>query len=298
MIRPTPHSTFRAFLYGSASVLLLADIFFLIRAVLLGNFIPIIPLLAGIAITGGLLFIVYAEQRAREEDRRDHRRISRVAHQLEMPLKGLQDDFRLLQAQAKDLPAETRLALKRMDTKTQTLLENIRDVFLMLQAQEGTISQEQRVYDLCVLVNEVAERVRPMATARNVELVQQHRCENAPVKIDRHLFFIALTHLIENGIVYTKTPGWVNIVVKRDEKMVRVIVQDRGIGITQEEYPMIWQPFARGVHAEQFDSYGIGVGLTLSRFIVREWGGKLLYKPRPTSMGSQFEIQLPLAATT
>ena len=59
----------RTFLYGGGSALLLLDLYFLARATLTGNFVPIVPVLAGILTAAGLLFIVYAEQRERAENR-------------------------------------------------------------------------------------------------------------------------------------------------------------------------------------------------------------------------------------
>lgn len=295
MLNSRAKNAFRAFMYGGGAVLLLIDLFFLLRAAFTVSYVPVVPIIAGIFTAGGLLFVVFAEHQARAEDKRDHRRISRVAHQLENPLHSLSDDFQHLLEQANSLPAETRFKIKRMETKTTTLLENIRDVFLMLQLQEGTVSQEQRTYDLCVLIKESVDHTRPLAAAQNVELTTTAKCTTAPVKVDRRLFSIALQHLLDNARTYTLKPGLVNVALLRDANKVRVIVQDRGIGIPAAERTSMWQPFARSERAGQFDADGIGVGLTLSRLIVQSFGGQLLYRPRPSTAGSQFEIVLPLA---
>jgi signal transduction histidine kinase len=290
----SPQTIFRAVLYGAASVLLLLDIFFLIQSIIAGSFIPLLPIIAGVFITGGLLFIIYAESRAREEDKQEHRRLSRVAHQLESPLKTLEDNLAFLTSNAGQMPAEYKLKLKRMQTKTNILLENVRDVFLMLQAQSGTLPHELTTFDLCTVVEDVINRAKPLATARNVEIVRKAKCEHAPVAIDRHLFMIALSHIIENGILYTLTPGLVNITTATGKKYARVIIQDRGVGIKEEDSQAVFLPFARGHKAEQFDSDGIGVGLTLSRLIIQTLGGELIWKNRENSTGTEFQIKLPL----
>lgn len=287
-------TVWRVFLYGGGSALLLFNLFFMISAVVRGNFAPLFPILAGVLTAAGLLVIVYAEHRARLEDKRDHRRLKRVANQLESPLHALQNDIEVLAANSEDLPVEARLKLKHMETKSKVLLENIRDVFLTLQAQEGQLSQEARVHDLCTLVQEAIRRLQPLARARNVELDAKAHCADAPVKVDKHLFLITLSHLIENGIFYTLTPGKVTVSVTRGKKQARVIVQDRGVGVKPEDEPIIFQPFARGHAASKFDPDGIGVGLTLSRLILRQFGGDLIFKSRPETTGSEFQITLPL----
>jgi K+-sensing histidine kinase KdpD len=286
----------RAFLYGGGSALLILDAFFLIRATFQGNYVPIVPVVAGIFTAGGLLFIVYAEQRAREEDKRNHRRISRVAHQLTHPIEKLQDDLQHLLKNADKLPAEERLKLKHMATKTTVLLENVRDVFLTLQAQEGSISQEIKTYDLCELLDEALERISALASAHNVKINYKAHCKHASVRVDKHLFLLALNHIIENAIVYTLTPGLVNISIIKGNKKARIVVQDRGFGIAKKDNHNVMQPFARGSNAQKYDADGIGIGLALSRLILRDFEGTIRWQNRPQTAGTQFEIVLPLVS--
>ncbi len=290
----SPHTILHSFLYGGTSVLLAIDLFFLIRSLFTSAFIPLAPIIAGVCITGGLLFIVYAEGRARGDDRKEHRRLSRVASQLEQPLESLEDDISYLMRESGGLPAEIRLKIKRMNTKTRVVLDNVRDIFLMLRAQGGVVSQELKTYDLCAVVEEAVGKVAPLASARNVEIIRTAHCEDAPVKIDRRLFIVALVHILENGILYTLTPGLVNIVIMREKKFARIVIQDRGIGIKPQDMHAIFDPFVRGHHASQYDPDGIGVGLTLSRLLIHEFGGKMTWRQRSESSGLEFEIRLPL----
>ena len=290
----SPQTIFRAILYGAASVLLLLDIFFLGQSLFTSSFVPLLPITAGILITSGLLLIVFVESRARQEDKREHRRLSRVAHQLESPLKTLHEDLQYLNQQSEKLPAEYKLKLRRMETKTNILLENIRDVFLMLEAQAGTLGHDLATYDLCAVVNDVVERAKPLAQARNVAIVPKAHCDDAPVAINRQLFMIALSHIIENAILYTMTPGLVNITVSGSQKYARVVIQDRGIGVKAEDAETIFLPFARGFKADQFDPDGIGVGLTLANLVIQTAGGTLEWKNRTKSTGTEFQIKLPL----
>lgn len=285
---------FHSFLYGGASALLAFDLFLLVRSLIRGNFVPLVPVIAGVLLAGGLLFVLFAEQKIREEEKREHRRLSRVATQLEAPLRSLKDDIASITKHQERLPAEVRLKTKQMETRSKVLLENVRDVFLMLRSQEGPIVQETRTYNACVLVKEAVERVKPMADANNTKILERQHCEDAPVYIDKHLFMIAIAHILENAIQYSIRPGLVSVSVLRGRQVVRVLVQDRGIGIKEQDQGAIFNPFARGDKASQYDPDGIGVGLTLSRSIIEEFGGTLTYKDRQDSTGSIFEIRLPI----
>lgn len=295
MSKSSSHTILHSFLYGSASVLFALDLFFLTRALITGALFPVVPIFAGVCIAGGLLFILYAEGKSREYDKREHRSLSRVATQLEQPLQALEEDIEYLIRNADSLPAEIRLKLKRMNTKTRVLLENVRDVFLMFRAQQGSVSKDYTTYDVCSLVSDAITRVQPLASARNVQIIRKAHCVDAPVKLDKSLFLIALTHVLENGVLYTITPGLVNVAILRGKTSVRIIIQDRGIGIHEDDSNAIFSPFVRGKHASQYDPDGIGVGLTLSRLLVAEWGGSLMWRQRSESSGLEFEIKLPLA---
>lgn len=294
----TPQTAFRSALYGGGATLLAFNLFFLARAIFTNNVVPIIPLIAGILTAAGLLAIVYAEHAARTADRRDHRRIARVSHQLESPLRALQEDLEQLITAADKMPPEARLKLKHMATKTKVVLENVRDVFLMLHALEEPLGAESRIYNVCTLLDNVLTKIGPLAKARNVNLTHKFHCADAPAKLDRRLFDIALTHLLENAITYTLTPSSVNVAVIKGDKQVRIIIQDRGIGVSPSDAALIFQPFARGERAGKHDPDGIGVGLTLARLIIKEFAGRLTWKNRDRGMGAQFEIILPLAKKT
>jgi K+-sensing histidine kinase KdpD len=293
----TTKTILRAFLYGAGATLLLFDLFYLAQATITSQGIPITLIIGGILTTSGLLLILFAEHRERVIDSAGHFRLARVAHQLEMPLTSLLADFELLASHSHQLPAELRLKLKHMDTRTRRLLEHVRDAFLLLQAQQTTIMRDPRRYNVCVLVKEAIEKLRPFARARNTRLIAPTHCASAPVMVDQRLFLIALFHLIENAIFYTITPGMVNISVASDKKKVKITIQDRGHGLPRSQQFYLMQPFTRGQEAQQQHPDGLGVGLPLAAAIIQQSGGTLTYNARKDSMGTECIISLPIAGT-
>ena len=289
-----PGRIFRAILYGGGATLLILDTFFLIKAAITDNYVPIVPIIAGIFTALGLLSIVYAEQRAREDDKKAHRRIARVSHQLTTPLKILQEDLVDIIENAEKLPSKQRLQLKRMSTKSRIVLDNIRDVFLALQALEGKISQEVQAHDVCQLMEEANKRVSALASARNTDIHFKKLCPKALARVDKRLFLIAVTHVLENAIYYSLTPGKITVNVIKGKKFTRIIVQDRGIGIKKSEADIVFKPFARGDDAAKYDPDGIGVGLALSKLIIKEFKGTLSWTKKTPGTGTRFEIRLPL----
>jgi signal transduction histidine kinase len=72
-------------------------------------------------------------------------------------------------------------------------------------------------------------------------------------------------------------------------------VKDPGVGIPPGEQQRIFEPFVRGEIARNRQIRGTGVGLALSRSIVRAHGGDITVESEPNA-GSTFTISLPAAA--
>ena len=81
-----------------------------------------------------------------------------------------------------------------------------------------------------------------------------------------------LSNLLDNAIKYTPSGGKVSITVREHQEQVVVVVQDTGIGISNQDLPRIFERFFR---CDQSRSQsGIGLGLSLARAIARAHGGR------------------------
>ncbi|HBE89581.1 MAG: hypothetical protein A3G57_03715 [Candidatus Andersenbacteria bacterium RIFCSPLOWO2_12_FULL_45_8] len=82
------------------------------------------------------------------------------------------------------------------------------------------------------------------------------------------------------------------------KKHARIIVQDRGIGIAPSDTDAVFRPWARGEQSAQYDPDGIGIGLALTRLILREFGGYIFWTKKSPGLGTIFTIRLPLFRST
>jgi signal transduction histidine kinase len=101
-------------------------------------------------------------------------------------------------------------------------------------------------------------------------------------------------NLVENAVKYSPNGGRVELELALVDGRVRFAVRDRGLGIPPSEHVRIFEKFfrldpnlARGVG-------GTGLGLYISREIVRRMGGRLRVDSEP-GRGSTFSFELPLA---
>jgi signal transduction histidine kinase len=109
------------------------------------------------------------------------------------------------------------------------------------------------------------------------------------VEIDPAWMQRVVTNLVDNALKYSR--GIVQIEIQPGDGDVEIAVRDHGRGISEHKRPNLFQRYYRP-HAEDYAS-GLGLGLSISREIVRHHGGELRAE-FPADGGSRFVVVLPL----
>lgn len=108
----------------------------------------------------------------------------------------------------------------------------------------------------------------------------------------------ALQNLVGNAIKYGGPTPWVRVSAReartRRGREVRILVEDRGLGIPPVDLPHVFEPFYRGTEAQSQQIHGNGLGLSIVRSIVEAHGGQVTVTSTP-GKGSAFAIHLPAA---
>jgi two-component system, OmpR family, sensor histidine kinase MtrB len=100
-----------------------------------------------------------------------------------------------------------------------------------------------------------------------------------------------VTNLLSNAIKYSPRGGRVRVQLARAQDEVMLSVSDEGVGIPPDEYERIFEPFRRS-KGSSAEIPGIGLGLSVSRRIVRAHGGDIEVVSQ-IGAGSTFRVRLP-----
>jgi signal transduction histidine kinase len=103
-----------------------------------------------------------------------------------------------------------------------------------------------------------------------------------------------LVNLIDNAIKYSPGGGAVVVSTERAPEAVRVCVEDQGIGIPHSEQAAIFEKFYRADPQQKLAPGGTGLGLYISRELVRRMGGRIGVRSE-VGAGSTFYFELPSA---
>src|SRR5581483_11311681 len=101
-----------------------------------------------------------------------------------------------------------------------------------------------------------------------------------------------LVNLIQNARKYSPQVSPSRVTLEAEEGVARIVVQDRGIGVPEDEQERIFQPFQRASNVDRGIS-GLGLGLHIAAEIVRAHGGEIGIESRPGA-GSRFSVRLPI----
>jgi signal transduction histidine kinase len=146
--------------------------------------------------------------------------------------------------------------------------------------------------DLNALVREVVELVEPRARGLGVKLDTNLEENLALIPVDPEGLHRALLNIVGNAVdaVEERKNAQVTVGTRRDpeEGWVRILVLDNGMGIAPNKINEIFKPFVSSKGAR-----GTGLGLAVSRKILREHGGDIVVQSQ-VGKGSKFILRLPV----
>jgi signal transduction histidine kinase len=144
--------------------------------------------------------------------------------------------------------------------------------------------------DLNTAVRDIVELLAPRAQELNIKL-ELNLGENIPsVSADSEGLHRALLNIVANALEATegRPDAKVTVGTRADETWARIVVLDNGIGIDPKKIDDIFKPFV-----STKGSRGTGLGLPVSRKILREHGGDLIVQSQQ-GVGSKFTLRLPI----
>jgi signal transduction histidine kinase len=204
-----------------------------------------------------------------------------VAHEVRNPLMGMKllVESALRSRNRKPLTEEDLQVIYSEITRLEETVKNFL-TFARLPAPE------RHVCDLRTVVDHSADLVRARARQQGVELAIEAPGQPLPVDLDAGQFQTVLVNLFLNALDAMPRGGRLEVGLAGEAQAVRMRVCDTGAGIPAEMLPRLFTPFASSKPT------GTGLGLSLSRRIVEEHGGRISASNREEG-GACFTVTLP-----
>lgn len=237
-----------------------------------------------------------ANERLRELDRMKDDFVSTVSHELRTPLTSIRAFAELL-FDRPDTPLEKRQRFLGIILKeTERLTRLINQILDLAKIESGRAEWRSEAIDPCELVREAAAATSQLFAERGVAL-ETHLPEYTPaVAADRDRLQQVLLNLLSNAVKFSPSgAGLVRVELRLEPERLRVDVSDNGPGIDPREHEAIFEKFHQVGDTMTDKPHGTGLGLPISRRIVRQFGGELWVESVP-GHGATFSFTLPVTS--
>jgi two-component system phosphate regulon sensor histidine kinase PhoR len=263
---------------------------------LVARAIPIVPPGGTAPVEVAVLLRDESRIRRLETVRRDF--IANVSHELRTPVAAIQLLVETLQGGAIDEPVVAAEFVSQIGLEVSHMAQIVAELLELSAIESGARPMRPVPTSVTELVN-AAERLRPLAKERRLELRFDIEPGTPPVLGDAERLGQVVRNLVHNAIKFTPERGVVTMSARglhdNSGTMVELRVSDTGCGISPEEASRVFERFYKADRSRQRDGEGTGLGLAIARHTVEAHGGSISVQSEP-GKGSTFTVVLPAAS--
>ncbi len=229
--------------------------------------------------------------RLQQNDQQRRSMLADVSHELRTPITVIQGN---VEGILDGLYPADEARLRSILEETQILSRLVDDLRTMALAESGSLQLRREPVDLAPLIRDVVSGFDAQVQEKRIGLSMQ-LAEGEPVNIDPLRVREVITNLVSNAVRYTPAEGEIQVGLTESitggERTVTVSVQDSGPGIPASDLPHIFDRFYKSS-----DSGGMGLGLSIAKYLVEAHGGKIWAESLP-ERGTRISFTLPAQET-
>jgi signal transduction histidine kinase/CheY-like chemotaxis protein/HAMP domain-containing protein len=244
------------------------------------------------------LLLEQANQELVKADRLRSEFVANMSHELRTPLNSIIGfSGILMKNRAGTLDDADLKRAEKINRNGKHLLSLINDILDLSKIEAGRMDINIAPTRVAPILREVVDLLHAQADAKNLPLVIDSGDADVEVETDDQKLKQVLINLVGNAIKFTRE-GSVSIGVQRPctpGERILIRVTDTGIGIPADKLDTIFEAFRQTDSSTTREYGGTGLGLTISRSLVKLLGGELIVEST-VGRGSVFKIFLPALA--
>ncbi len=231
----------------------------------------------------------YAELKEQEEMRTQF--IATISHELRTPLTTIKG-FLSLMNQGAIHGDSLKVAMDSITRNVDRMVGLTNDLLILHELHP--VAPEYSCVNLADVLIEALNHVREVMNGQTTAVHFDLAPHMPQVYADKRALVLAARALLENAIKFNPLQNPVQVKVScTPQQDITMAITDRGIGIPAEDQIRIFEPFVRLEREGSSHLFpGLGVGLTIARFVVARHNGRILVDSTP-GKGSTFTILLP-----
>jgi signal transduction histidine kinase len=198
--------------------------------------------------------------------------VASVTHELKTPLSTIRVIGETLAGGRISTPAEVRDYAQLIDQEAKRLSRLLDNLLAYSRVTDVSEVYSFEALAPADLLEDSLRGFEPQLAQDGCEAYIDIPSDLPFVRADRVAMSLVLDNLIDNALRYSAERRWLKLTAAVRERMVEIVVCDRGVGIPPEELEQVTHRFVRGRQAR---SHGSGLGLAIAGQVVRDHGGRL-----------------------
>ena len=227
--------------------------------------------------------------------------LANMSHDIRTPMNAIMGFSQLIKKDV-NKPNKMEEYIDKISAASKHLLGLINDILDMSRIESGRTTFVKKDFELTTLIDEINHIVSPLANAKNqvFEINVDNQLEGKTYHADETKIKQILINLLSNSVKYTGDKGCIKFSIslledkEESSSRVRFLVEDNGIGMSEEYIAKIFEPFTRETNSVINKEQGTGLGMAITRSLIDLMGGTINVESEK-GKGSTFIVDMELS---
>ncbi len=212
-----------------------------------------------------------------------------IAHELRTPLTSIKSYIEAFQDNVLPADEENLSSIHEEIDRLVDLSSDLKDLNI---AEIGALKMNLEPVDLKHLLGKVIQSLQPLIQEKKIKLSWNAPPESVTTVGDEHLLTRLFYNLVHNAYRYSDVGGQATIRLTQSPSSLEIRIKNTGIGISEEDLPLIFERFYRADKSRTRETGGTGIGLALVHQITALHQGTITVQSK-VGQETEFIVQLP-----
>ena len=231
-------------------------------------------------------------QKNKELNKMKLRFFTNISHEIRTPLTLILSPIQELITSG-DLRQEVRAQLTNINRNANRLLLLVNQLLEFRKQEAGHAELQVAKGDFVKSIMEIILSFKEFAHHRNIDFSFNHQPDKIDLWYDRNKMENVFFNVLSNAFKFTPDGGKIDINITKEEKIVQIVIEDTGKGISKEDLPHIFERFHKFDKDYSGNYLGSGIGLALVKKLVGLHHGTI-WAESEEDVSTRFVIELPL----
>lgn len=202
----------------------------------------------------------------KRSDRMKAEFVATLSHELRTPLNAIVGWLSLLKDN-QTTPEDIAEGLAVIERNTRSQVQMIEDLLDLSRIEMGKVTLDLQSLDLAVVAASAMTSIEPSVKAKDITMTSAFSSVQGTVMGDRNRLQQIIWNLLTNAVKFTPKGGRIQVTIERVSSHLELAVRDNGMGITEDQIPLIFDRFHQSDSSTTRRYSGLGLGLS----IVKIW---------------------------